>query len=427
MTCRPARAASGTIALAMPLPTDTAPPPPRRVTAITGDGTTAHAYPPRLDALTPLRFAAATLVVAAHGADRLGFTLGPVWPYAMGSAVSFFFVLSGFVLAYNYASLGRGAPTRRYLVMRVARIWPMHLLGLAAALAMIPSHAWVQPGIDPTIAAALVVTLTQTWFTLIPGYAGAYNAPAWTLSVDVFCYLVFPWLLARMRAAPLATFGLALAASVACPLVATVLGPTNAGNPVTSWNWYMLDRSFPLARLAEFTLGMLVAQALPRIRARLPATRVVATAAEAAVLVVLAAAMAQVHWMPHAARWIGPAFADWLGQVGAAPFCALAIAVFAHGRGALTALLSTRPAVHLGDLAYGVYILHLPLLTLNVWPSLATTAGRGVAALLVTLVLLALAHVAWRLVELPGRHAIVQAFERRRRRIAASAAALPNA
>jgi peptidoglycan/LPS O-acetylase OafA/YrhL len=310
--------------------------------------------------------------------------------------------------------------------MRFARIWPMHLVGLIAVLVVFPRAAWVLPGIDPSIAAALFVTLTQSWFTLVAGYAGAYNPPAWTLSVDVFCYLAFPWLLARLRAAPLATFGFALGASLACPLVATVLGPTNSGDPVAGWNWYMLDRTFPLARLAEFTLGILVAQVLPRIRASLPAARGTATAAEIAVLVATAFAMAQIHWLPHTAPWVGVAIADWLGQVGGAPLFALSIAVFAHGRGAIADLLSTRAAVHLGDLAYGVYILHLPVLTLDVWPALAGAAGRGVAAALCAVTLLALAHAAWRIVELPARRAIVQAFERRRVR-SASAATLPNA
>ena len=156
-----------------------------------------------------------------------------------------------------------------------------------------------------------------------------------------------------------------------------------------------------------------------------------ATAVEAVVLCIVGAAMAELRrsYAGTPPAWVGAGIADWLTHVGAAPLFALTIAVFAHGRGAVAGLLSTRLAVHLGDLAYGVYVLHIAVLTLDVWPRLATAAGPGVAALLCSAALLALAHAAWRLVELPARRAIVQAFDRRRVALPSPAAPdrLPNA
>jgi len=385
-----------------------------------------HSYPPRLEALTTVRFLAAVLVVAAHGSSRFGFAPSIAWPYAFAGAVTFFFVLSGFVLAYNYADLAGGAPLRRFYVLRFARVWPLHIAGIGIVLALMPPDSWVRPGLDLALAAILVVTLTQAWFLLIAGYAGAFNPPSWTLSVDALFYLAFPWLLARMRTAPGRTLALAVAASLACPLVATVLGPLNRGDPVTSWNWYMLDRTFPLARLAEFALGMALARVLPRASALLPSSRGAASVLEAGVLVATGVAMASMHRVLDLAPWIGPAIPDWLGQVGLAPLCAVAILVLAHGRGWVVAALSSRAAVHLGNLGFAMYIAHLPFLTPDIWPRLVDAIGRWPAVGVFAAALLALSHLLYRLVELPARRAIVRAYERRDAAAAARAAALPT-
>jgi peptidoglycan/LPS O-acetylase OafA/YrhL len=300
-----------------------------------------HSYPPRLEALTTVRFLAAVLVVAAHGSSRFGFAPSIAWPYAFAGAVTFFFVLSGFVLAYNYADLAGGAPLRRFYVLRFARVWPLHIAGIGIVLALMPPDSWVRPGLDLALAAILVVTLTQAWFLLIAGYAGAFNPPSWTLSVDALFYLAFPWLLARMRTAPGRTLALAVAASLACPLVATVLGPLNRGDPVTSWNWYMLDRTFPLARLAEFASAWRSRVCCRGLSALLPSSRGAASVLEAGVLVATGVAMASMHRVLDLAPWIGPAIPDWLGQVGLAPLCAVAILVLAHGRGWVVAALSS--------------------------------------------------------------------------------------
>src|SRR5438105_14109782 len=92
----------------------------------------------RLDALTGLRFLAAAAVALAH-LPRLH--LDPSLPPTArrlfmegGAGVPFFFVLSGFVLAYSYHDrLARpsGWELGRYALSRFARIWPVYLLSVA--------------------------------------------------------------------------------------------------------------------------------------------------------------------------------------------------------------------------------------------------------------------------------------------------------
>src|SRR5688500_14786651 len=102
----------------------------------------------RLDALAGLRLIAAAVVAVAHLPDvshdpalgRVGVRLLSEGLYGL----TFFFVLSGFVLAYGYHDrLARPtrAALRGYYVARVARIWPLHLLTLGLAV-VLPVSPW---------------------------------------------------------------------------------------------------------------------------------------------------------------------------------------------------------------------------------------------------------------------------------------------
>ena len=75
--------------------------------------------------LTSLRFFAAMMVVAHH-----------YWGFAAGmSGVTFFFVLSGYVLAINYADcVSTPAERRLFWWKRFARIYPTHALTFLLAL-----------------------------------------------------------------------------------------------------------------------------------------------------------------------------------------------------------------------------------------------------------------------------------------------------
>lgn len=378
-----------------------------------------HASQPRLDALTPLRFVAAALIVAGHGGSLFGFVPGTTLLYAANASVSMFFVMSGFVLAYNYPALDPQGAIGRFGVLRFARIWPLHAAVLSATILFLP--ATLPVGIDPIVAAALAFLLVQSWVP-VNSYAAAWNGPAWTLSVDVFFYGVFPVLLAPVRRAPWRCLAAALALSLVPPLLANRFGGPRADLPLDQWNWYMLDHFFPLARLVEFVLGMAAARAFAAWRRPLARGAHAATAIEVGALAVCAAAVAGLPQVPYAARYVGPGVADWLTQVAAAPAFAALIVALSPGRGAISRLLATRPTVHLGDLSYATYLLHGPLLHLPAWGAMVSAAGGTAAAAAFAATLLVAAHLAWRCVERPARRALVGAYDRRARgRVGATA------
>lgn len=79
----------------------------------------------KLDALTGLRFLAAAMILIHHSPFHI-----PVPAIAYDHGVSFFFVLSGFILAYVHPTIGSMQEVKAFLWNRVARIWPAHLVTL---------------------------------------------------------------------------------------------------------------------------------------------------------------------------------------------------------------------------------------------------------------------------------------------------------
>lgn len=79
----------------------------------------------KINSLTTLRFFAAAMIVIYHGNEILGTKI--LVDTVLGQGVSFFFVLSGLVLAYAYPSLNNKKDTIKFLWSRLSRLWPAHV------------------------------------------------------------------------------------------------------------------------------------------------------------------------------------------------------------------------------------------------------------------------------------------------------------
>lgn len=148
----------------------------------------------QLDQITFTRFIAALTVVFFHYGQSVfpanisflfeNITAGPI-------AVGYFYVLSGFIMAIAYyqpqEDKQQAINKKKYWLARFARIYPVYLLALLI------------------IVAAKFKTLGENWETLplhllllqswVPGYPITLNTPGWSLSVEAFFYLCFPFLL----------------------------------------------------------------------------------------------------------------------------------------------------------------------------------------------------------------------------------------
>ncbi|MFD4638777.1 acyltransferase family protein [Lentzea sp. NPDC058436] len=206
----------------------------------------------RLPSLTGLRFVAALAVFGFH-LNALGLFRGGPAESAMGLlfgpgaiGVSFFFVLSGFVLTWS-ARPGQAATSiwRR----RAAKIYPNHVVAwFVALLGLVVLGAHEVSAVSVVLGALLL----QAWVPAESVFF-AVNTPAWSLSCEAAFYLAFPLLIRWVtRVTRLWWIAGALAAAVALvPVVAMLFPP-----PVEYWFVYV----FPVTRVLEFALGMVMAR-----------------------------------------------------------------------------------------------------------------------------------------------------------------------
>ena len=351
---------------------------------------------PAITALTGVRFLAALDVVLYHF-DRVPL---PAWAHPLKNiiasgyvGVSLFFLLSGFIMAYSYlAPQGdlRGS-RRNFYATRFARIYPAYFLGFLLAaptdilLSLHANHLRVAL-VKLLTSAFLVLTLQQAW---TPWTAWAWNFPAWSVSVEVFFYLLFPFLgprLARIRSsyafpAAAGIWILSLAAPAALYLLRGPTGPPQLGDHLQ-----MAVEFTPLLRLPEFALGILLGRAFVAGRfARLPGSLLSLVAAVA----ILAVMVLSPH-IPH------PFLAGGL----LTPLFALLLVSLAQGKGSLAWLLSLPALILLGEASYGIYILQIPVsFVLHVPPPLTSAA----TLLFYCASLIVIALLSFRFVETPLR------------------------
>ena len=151
--------------------------------------------PARLDALTGLRCFAALNIVFFHFSNPDWF--GPLSPVVNAGylSVSFFIMLSGFVLAYNYAGRARRGELDkvRFWKARLTRLYPVYLLSLVLGFQTFLGERTAHTHAMFWLGTILTPLLLQGW---IPEIATFGNTPAWTMSAEASYYLIFPWLAA---------------------------------------------------------------------------------------------------------------------------------------------------------------------------------------------------------------------------------------
>lgn len=220
-------------------------------------------------AMTGVRGIAALSVVGLHFFDHIGAASRP-WQHAY-MAVDLFFMLSGLVLALTYSStvrLGTGRePYVEFVRKRIARIFPLYisitLLAIACDVIKYLAHGVPLPEyIEPkTIIVNLL--LIQSW-----GLSMSVVLPAWSLSVELCAYLLFPVLVALAIPSRKAVVLAVIAVCVGL-LVAAALGNHNCAKCNGFLDMSHGDTPYPLMRcVAGFTFGLIAYRlvSVPRIR-----------------------------------------------------------------------------------------------------------------------------------------------------------------
>jgi peptidoglycan/LPS O-acetylase OafA/YrhL len=312
----------------------------------------------RVNALTGIRILAAVAVFLSHIAGSTGSASVPgsghVWTFmAAGyNGVTLFFVLSGFVLAWNYTD--RLTPLSRravwsFTVARFARIYPMYLVALAVAL--VPILLTTGVGWD----LGLHIFALQAWNSDVAVVTG-YNGPGWSISVEFFLYACFPLLIVAMARIRRSARALSVVA-VSCLLVMFVLAwwftatgraewPSSEAGSAHRWLYLI-----PVTRLGDFVVGIAMAMLAQAQRPR----AWIASVAQAVAVVGFVALMA----------WPALLFTAWSWDVAYMLPAALLLWGLASGpRTVLARALGTRLMVLLGEASFAFYLLHVPMLHL---------------------------------------------------------------
>ncbi|WGT34104.1 acyltransferase family protein [Pseudomonas atacamensis] len=315
----------------------------------------------KLDALTSLRFFAAAMIVLGHTHGAFG-SLGLATTLSLAQGVSFFFVLSGFILAYNYPTLATRQETVHFFKARIARIWPAHIA--AIILLYLLTSGWNLGGL--TYLQAIFTALANLFLiqSLIPlrDVFLTFNGVAWSISTEMFFYFSFPLLISsfipgwKVKLIFLSTvaalfFGFAIAWNVPAD---------DAAPSVSLMGLFYVN---PFVRIIEFFAGVLACGVYQKIHSRTKnQSGLLFSAAELLVVVLAVFAM----WITpklttifamHGA--IGGAVNYYLIKSGSFLFFAALIVVFALGKGVFSKALSAPFLVLLGEISFSLYLVHM--------------------------------------------------------------------
>lgn len=305
----------------------------------------------QLRSLTGMRFVAAAGVFFFHVAYLEAFASGNVqdtyaaiFGQAGWSAVSFFFVLSGFVLTWSTrANDTKGA----FWLRRVAKLWPNHIFTFIVAALLLTQVARMPVHLSDAVPNLFLV---HSWVprqsTLL-----SVNTVSWSLACEVLFYLCFPLLIpAIRRIRPERLWAWALGVVMLTLLVALLAYalPTEPAWDLGAgslWRtWFVL--TLPVSRLPEFVLGILLARIVLTAR-RLPLS--------------LGGSVA----LTISAYALGPLLFPMPVSLVAVTVLPLGL-VIAAGAAAETAgqpnFLSSRPMVWLGEVSFAFYMCHFLVL-----------------------------------------------------------------
>ena len=376
--------------------TETAPPPVPGV------------HNPPLPALTGIRTLLALSIILFH------FTpphLGLLYPIIQNGYVfvGVFFLISGYVLTYNYAGRAATLIKREFWLARFSRLYPVYLLVLLLSVTMLQDEWHARSHLEFFQGIVLTPFVLQGWS---PSVATFWNTVAWTLSSEVVLYAAFPWLIrlpwpGKPRTLVFLLLSFWIAGLIPHSLY-LLLNPDHLAGPVDRYSSTQLLRFLkftPLPYVCTFlsgvTLGKLQLSLMLTSRQRL----VLSTVSLAAAGIFFYTLVLRTPYLLMHGGLLTPIFA--------------ALVLGLSGPHYLSALFSWRPLLLIGESSYCLYLLHF-----NVFQLLHTYRVPERLHLLflepwlsyVILILLSLA--VFRFVEIPARRAILRRFSKKHRSLA---------
>jgi peptidoglycan/LPS O-acetylase OafA/YrhL len=396
----------------------------------------------KVDALTGLRFLAAASILISHTiAWTAPFTtrnpINGAAPMIGVYGMPLFFVLSGFVIHYNYAGLFRTRSWRsaaaEFFIARFARLYPLYFFFFVVGLISDFMANWLHDYLADFLKVVVTsLTLTQSWFYVIVVnhrlmLENAFGL-GWSVSTEWFfycAYVVLVFAVFRLRT-PYAAL-LAIASFSLVAFLALDVAEVHNADIIDLARQYLTDDSAltdpsygfhrwlfyysPYVRILEFVLGCLTAQLY-----MLLTDRPVAAAEHRWGSIALASALVALFLIGlcHIVSTSDPLIDRYIRFFSQNYGCAVPIAtvIFCVSRydSAVSRWLSMRPLVGLGEISYSIYAVHTWTLRAFTRPAVEFNATTGIEALIripvAVIFSIITASATYRLIEMPCRRYI---------------------
>lgn len=394
-----------------------------------------HFKRPEVLPLTSMRGLAALLIVVNHIAlllPQIGQSPAkPAFVKAGLLGMTTFFVLSGFVMYYNYAHKIASSPssgTVRFIAARIARLYPLLIVYVLFNFTLNIARSIMAA--DPASASTYVTTLplyimgVQTWFYAVINGVNVsvsqyYGNPAWSISAELFFYLVFVpiTIIGRKRAPSIAHGVLVIVLSIAArtlfimvaslPAVQNWFGSKLGVSPYLSVDYWLIYYS-PYGRCFEFFAGMGLAEIwLAKNSPVSPVARQIGTLAGLAGIAYIVASFGS-ESLFHAPS----IFENAATNVGFIVSVPPAIFFLSRSRSFAAKVLTLAPLLFMGEISYSLYLVHTniePIFHIPAQTVLSEHVGMVVTrCVLFVATSLAVAVVTYRFIEMPARAAILR-------------------
>ncbi len=379
--------------LATPAPTQTIPAPVRK---------------PALPALSGIRTLLAVFILLFHFTPPHVEFLHPIIDNSF-IFVGTFFLISGFILTYNYDERAMTLSKRDFWLARFARLYPTYVFVLLLSTPLLLAEWQARSHIEFWTGIIVTPLLLQGWS---PSLATFWNTVAWTLSADLLLYLLFPYVLRvwAMRAskfnAPARLIGIILALwllGLAPHVYYYFANPDHLAGPAdrfTGSTWMRVLKYTPPAYLCTFLVGLTLAKLHARIRLT-PGRRLALAAVGLTVIVVFFYRAA-----PHVPYVIIH------GALLLPFFCMLVLGL--TGPNPIASVFAFRPLVILGETTFALYLLHFNVFELI--HDYHLPERLHVAALdpwISYIFIIALAYATVRYLEKPAQRLLLRRFGRK--------------
>ena len=254
-------------------------------------------------------------------------------------AVPYFFLLSGFIMMYVYSQRKEWS-AKEYWYARFFRIYPLYITALLVSI-FLPYYFLDMRKID-LFDFTLNIFLIQSWFS---GYQITFNGPGWSLAVEAFFYLLFPFLYHKILSK---NFKVGLVFGIGIWFVTQVVHSILMNYFATAANINDIKLN-PLGHLGTFLLGCVTASVYLKKKEDIvvkPAIVLIMVILPMIALLMLMTLPNDIIKFHHSGLF--------------SPLILISIVGLTLYRGRLSVLLASSFFLYLGEISYGVYLFQFP-------------------------------------------------------------------